>query len=561
MSDHFCFIHTTRILLLGLLALILTACASQPSSTTRAATTPVSVSPLPDDIGVLVIAPDRGFVGNQTVRRAYRQFAPQASAAQLLFVTDERSKTIFNQRLAALQASGADAIIVLPLVTSSADSRWQLAQQWLRQLPQLHLAPIYGQSYLAVEDLSQRLHESGSSAKKLLLVGYGASSELAAKKMQADLQHMATFASSLPASAITTAVYPSRHATDYDALHARAKQTLQHAHNTLVVPVAMAPRASTMMSFERWYKRLLPADSHTLPATIATPAHLTQWLRLSSQTASLAIRPASDKETGIVALVHGADWFWNQAIREALLPVARQYPLEYAFSMADPVTVRHAIERLEKRGVRRILIVRTYSMASSFLPSVNRMTGLDVAAQKPQPSHMMMHHSHRHSLAAKARLRASVPLTTTGGVEDHPLFAQALLANARAVSSHPANEVVIVVAHGHGSDRDNQHWLTQLRSLTEQMRHLGGDDFATIDYGTWREDWPDKHEKSVKKIRKLVEKAQQNGKRVLIVPARINAQGDADQYLRGVDFGWAQGFAQTEYFAQWFEQTVRQAAF
>jgi hypothetical protein len=75
------------------------------------------------------------------------------------------------------------------------------------------------------------------------------------------------------------------------------------------------------------------------------------------------------------------------------------------------------------------------------------------------------------------------------------------------------------------------------------------------------EDWPDKHKTSVKKIHSRVQQAQQNGKRVLIVPARINGQGDADQYLKGVDFGWAQGFAQTEFFAQWFEQTVQQAAF
>lgn len=55
----------------------------------------------------------------------------------------------------------------------------------------------------------------------------------------------------------------------------------------------------------------------------------------------------------------------------------------------------------------------------------------------------------------------------------------------------------------------------------------------------------------------MVKQAEKNGGRALIVPARINGRGAADRYLDGMDFGWSQGFAQTPYFAQWFEQELR----
>jgi hypothetical protein len=88
------------------------------------------------------------------------------------------------------------------------------------------------------------------------------------------------------------------------------------------------------------------------------------------------------------------------------------------------------------------------------------------------------------------------------------------------------------------------------------MRADGGNDFRAIRYATWREDWPDKNKVAVKQVRAMVAEADRDGGRALIVPARINGRGAADHYLKGLDFGWGQGFAQTPYFAEWFEQEI-----
>jgi len=171
---------------------------------------------------------------------------------------------------------------------------------------------------------------------------------------------------------------------------------------------------------------------------------------------------------------------------------------------------------------------------------------------------MMMHHgmAGHMSLAAAPRIRADVPVVTVGGVGSSPLMARALLANARSVSQDPARETVILVAHGQGDDAANRRWLELLDSLARQMRADGGNQFRAIEYTTWREDWPDKRKQAVKHARDMVKQAGRDHGRVLIVPARINRRGQADRYLKGLDFGWSQGFAQTPYFAQWFEREI-----
>src|SRR3546814_2134359 len=68
------------------------------------------------------------------------------------------------------------------------------------------------------------------------------------------------------------------------------------------------------------------------------------------QTCALPILPLSDREIGVVVLAHGADWHWNQTLRETVRPLERQYRIEYAFSMADQATIERAVQRLHARG-------------------------------------------------------------------------------------------------------------------------------------------------------------------------------------------------------------------
>lgn len=533
---------------------------------------PTLAAPPPADAatGVLVVTPDRGFLGNEEVGDAFGEFAKDRNAA-LLYVTDNRSEKILNERLAELRAAGATRVIVLPLVLSAADARWQLADGWLQARRQqgtaLALARPYGASYLAVEDLSARLRDVHTDKQRLLLVGYGAGSASAAATMRANLERIGEFASTLGPDAIDAVVYPARKAADAEAMRKQAEAAIAGARGALIVPLAFAPRDDTMMDFSNWFSGQLPKDAQLVHSPIADPDALAQWMQRATIEAGMQFAPLDPAAIGVVALAHGADWFWNRDIEKSLAPVAERHKLAFAFSMADPPVVERAVHELEKQGASAIVVVRAFGMASSFLPTVERMLGADVE-QGGAPVHRdhsmgghdmgATHHGGGMgaSLAAAPRIRAGVPIVTVGGVGDDPLFARALLHNARSVSKDPARETVILVAHGQGDDAANQQWLDLLASLAKQMRADGGDEFRAIRYATWREDWPDKNKVAVRQVRTMVEEAGRDGGRALIVPARINGRGAADRYLKGLDFGWSQGFAQTPYFAQWFEQEV-----
>jgi hypothetical protein len=541
---------------------------------------PVQAANTDPSTGILVVTPDRGFLGNEEIRDAFDAFAADRNA-EILYVDGKRSEKILDQSLDALAHRGAKRIAVLPLVVSAADARWQLARGWLEARrangTPLAIAPVYGSSYLAAEDLAARLRALHTDKSRLLLVGYGATTTEDARVMGRDMARIAGFASKLDAKAIGTAVFPAGGASDAKTLRKVANDALHDAHGALVLPLAFAPRDDSMMDFAGWYTEDLPKDAQAVASPIAGTDALAEWMAHATAQAALQLQPADASDVGVIVLAHGADWFWNHDLMQSLAPVAAKHKLAWAFSMADPVVVERAVRKLEKQDVRAIVIVRVFGMADSFHSTVERMIGADVEGAGAAAAHGMAHHGmdmgmdmsmdmdmggdgmgmSRASLAAAPRIRSALPIVTVGGVDDNPLFAKALLQQARALSKHSGNETIILVAHGQGEDAANQRWLDLLDSLARQMRADGGSDFRAIRVATWREDWPDKNKAAVAQVRAMVEAADRDGGRALVLPARTNGQGAADRYLKGLDFGWGQGFAQSPLFAEWVEQQVQ----
>ena len=116
---------------------------------------------------------------------------------------------------------------------------------------------------------------------------------------------------------------------------------------------------------------------------------------------------------------------------------------------------------------------------------------------------------------------------------------------------------MILVAHGVGNDDVNDYWLTLLDNLAAQIRVLGGDEFRAIEVATWREDWPDKRDEWVERVRAMVETAQAGGGRALVVPARTNSGGPEDEFLEGLEYALADGFAPHPLFTRWVDAQIR----
>lgn len=511
-------------------------------------------------VGFLIAAPDRGFQGNEEIRDAVEEFARRHNAA-LAVVTDERTRGTLAQALDELARRGARRTVVLPLFLSANDPRFGRVRALVAERgdARITLAHTFGESYFAVEALADRLRALPEPrGRRVIVAGYGADTPEARTRLEADWQRLAQHAAAgLSFESVRALVWydapPAQREERGREMQSVLAQAAAGGERVVFVPFHLGKKLDSMMAFSNELRRIAPAGVEVL-AEEPLPAVVHTWMEREANRAL----PLAPKEVGVLVLAHGSDYHWNETMRQAVKPLEARYKVEYCFSMADPPLIERAVRRLEARGARVIVIVRVFGLTESFEGDIERLFGLDIEAPRvTEPHAAQAHDDHGHGHGATLRIRTAAIVRSAGGVEDHPLFAQALLDRARALSKDPARETVILTAHGAGDDARNARWIEVLESLAEQMRAQGGQTFRAIRIATWREDWPGKREPWIAKARAMVEEATRDGGRALVIPARTNAQGPERVFLKGLSFELGEGFAPHPLFARWVEEQVQ----
>lgn len=243
-------------------------------------------------------------------------------------------------------------------------------------------------------------------------------------------------------------------------------------------------------------------------------------------------------ETGILVLAHGGNQEWNARVLELTHSLDADRPAEVAFGMATRRTIQEAVDRLNARGVDRIVAVPLFvSSWSSVVTSTEFLLGLrpdapgDLAVfarmdhGDPAPGgNGSDHAAHDMSLGSTPVASKAPIVAMTSALNAHPLVAQILTSRAQAASRTPATEAVVIVAHGPVTDDDNALWLADMRQLAEPVRRNGG--FATVDVLTVRDDAPKPvRDAATAELRALVSRRSAEGRRVLIVPLLLSFGG------------------------------------
>ena len=135
-------------------------------------------------------------------------------------------------------------------------------------------------------------------------------------------------------------------------------------------------------------------------------------------------------------------------------------------------------------------------------------------------------------------MKSPVPVRMSSALDGHPIVAAILADRARAISTEPAREAVILVAHGPVSDAENEQWLNNLGVLAGSIRK--GRVYASIDWMTVRDDAPPAvRDTATAELRALVGKRGESGTHVLIVPVLLSF-GGIEQGIRkrldGLDY-------------------------
>lgn len=262
------------------------------------------------------------------------------------------------------------------------------------------------------------------------------------------------------------------------------------------------------------------------------------WAALAALLLAIPLRASAQAQAddyGVLVMAHGGGEAWNRDVSAALAPLRRQQPLEIAFGMADATSLQAAVDRLEAQGVRRIGVVRLFISGESWYQRTAQMLGLEAGAPpRPASDPHAMHAGHAGHAMAFWRLDSRAAFAMShDGLMDAPEMGEVLADRARELSRSPAQEDVLILAHGPEDDAEDARWRAQLDDRANAVRALG---FRTVRVETLREDWPEKREAAEARIRGYVENAGRDGGRALVIPYRVQGFGPYADVLDGLAY-------------------------
>ena len=301
------------------------------------------------------------------------------------------------------------------------------------------------------------------------------------------------------------------------------------------------------------------------------------WLAISftfalQANAQMATHALVSHDVGVLLMAHGGSKEWNDQVLGIGSQVNASLPAEVAFGMADRNTLQAGIDKLTARGVKKIVAVPLFvSSHSGVFDSLAYLLGVRKDAPEDLEMFASMEHDMKdmkHDTDASAPQTSDktkpvdcrVPLRMSSALDQHPIVANILLDRANSISKKPRREVVILVAHGPQSDKENALWLQDMSALAKQITERKK--FARVEYLTLRDDADDPiRNQATAELRKHVENADNSNRRALIVPLLLSyggIDGGLRKRLDGLDHTMSpQGLLPDPRIVQWILDSVR----
>lgn len=518
--------------------------------------------------GFLLLAPDRGFLGNQDIQDVFAEFKSSYPAA-LAFTGREFSGTggdysgYLTQAIEELGRNGISDIVAIPLFLSAEDP-W-LKKAAARLAGKVRFAPSMAQSHLTAQILLDRAAalSRDPAQERLVIVGSGAIDEPGELAMRSELERLGSYVTKyLPFKEVRVSVYYGREAEA--GLQSRKNQaaddlvmrTAAKKGRTLVIPFFIGAKYDSHMSAVNGLKeKFAELDIAWDGQEILPHPNILLFLK---KMANNHLTPTPDK-VGIVIMPHGANQPYNDAVEQVIAPLRPRYRIEMAYGMADPITISRAVSRLEQQGVGHIVFVRMYAVSPQMKAASDYILGLSDVPPGQGHDHGDAHDP--ADAAPPSQVRSAAVFSTFGGYEEDPAIAGILYERITEVSKTPQQETVIVLAHGSERDEDDEKWRTVINGHIERLRARSDHPrFRGIHATTIREDWPEKREHAIARLKEMIRQGNRDGGRTLLISHRLYGGGPYRSFLKGEEFTMNdKGFAPHPVLTRWLEQGIANA--
>lgn len=253
-------------------------------------------------------------------------------------------------------------------------------------------------------------------------------------------------------------------------------------------------------------------------------------------------------DTGVIVLAHGVGENSDQIFVEKLGPMSQRWPTAVSFGMAMMMSsqLQSSVDDLTERGAETIVLVPT---AVSENNTLTRQWEY-VFNMREEASYLEV-----------PRVETDATVLMAAHMDDHPLITEILLDHTNEVSKNPANEVVIIVAHGPEDEEDNIPDLAVLQIHADRIAEAA--DYSEVKAINLQDDaYPPIRKSNVKKLRRWITSAQRAGKDVIVTvhsTASFGVQAHIKDDLRGLEYTFAEkGVSEHPNYQKWIEATVEE---
>jgi hypothetical protein len=256
-------------------------------------------------------------------------------------------------------------------------------------------------------------------------------------------------------------------------------------------------------------------------------------------------------KVGVLILAHGVGQQSDRLMKQSLEPMSKSRPLTIGFgmSMMGSAHLQAAVDDLVAHGAKTIVLLDqgTTTPYNSLTRHWRYIFGMHTEA----------------SYLDVPKIKApGVRFLWAGHFDDSPIITDIIHDNARSVSKKPAEEVVILVAHGPEDTKDNGPDLKILQTHVDRLKAKR--EFVDVKVINLQDDAIKPiRESNVRKLRSWVKQADAQGKRVIVVAvaaASFGVQTNIRNDLRGLKYTFAdKGLTESPKFLQWLQAEVDSA--
>jgi len=307
--------------------------------------------------------------------------------------------------------------------------------------------------------------------------------------------------------------------------------------------------------------RRLFGMKHQMSPEILTElrANVRGWDQLSDEEIALSMTmmgsnyewyiSADDVEAGngVLILYHGFRERGDMMFKQQMESYSDVFPMALApgMSMMMSQHIQLGLDDLVAAGAERIVVVPIVS--TQYNTMIRQWWYIFGLEEDP-------------AYATVPRIETTADVLFASPPNDDPLVAEILLDFAEEISEDPENEVVIIAAHGPSEEADNARQLELMGNLARIVQEDGG--FSAVAAATLQDDAPPEvRDANVVRLRGMIEQAQADDKKVIIVTSLIGArtiQKKLRKDLQGLDYRFnAKGLIQHDLFLDWIGETVR----